>query len=107
MMMIKRDELKAVNKARAEKILNQIKARESVSQRKIETRQKILLGAMLQEWVKTGKIEQARVEAGLIDYLTRQQDRDLFGLDKTAGSGEADGGAEANEPEGLASLPPR
>ena len=88
--MIERDELKAINKARAEKILNQIEVRESVSQRKIETRQKILLGAMLQEWVKTGEIEQVRVEAGLSDYLTRQQDRDLFELDKTAGSGEAD-----------------
>jgi hypothetical protein len=90
MMMIERDELKAINKARAEKILNQIKARESTNKRTIETRKKILLGAMLQEWMRTGEIEQARVEAGLIGYLTRQQDRDLFGLDKTAGSGEAE-----------------
>lgn len=75
-------ELKLIKKARAEKILNQIEARESGSKRTTETRKKILLGAMLQEWVRTGEIEQARVEAGLIGYLTRQQDRDLFGLDQ-------------------------
>ena len=74
----------------AEKIINQIESRQSTNKRAIETRKKILLGAMLQEWVRTGEIEQARVEAGLIGYLTRQQERDLFGLDKTAGSGEAD-----------------
>jgi len=83
-------ELTLIKKARAEKILNQIQARESTNKRTIETRKKILLGAMLQEWVRTGEIEQARVEMGLSGYLVRQQDRDLFGLDKTAGSGEAD-----------------
>ena len=83
-------ELKLVKKARAEKILNQIQARESTNKRTSETRKKILLGAMLQEWVRTGEIDRARVETGLIGYLTRQQDRDLFGLDKPAGSGEAD-----------------
>lgn len=74
-------ELKLIKKARAEKILNQIQARESTNKRAIETRKKILLGAMLQEWVRTGEIEQARVEMGLSGYLVRQKDRDLFGLD--------------------------
>ena len=83
-------DLKLIKKARAEKILNQIQARESTNKRTTETRKKILLGAMLQEWVRTGEIDQAKVEAGLIGYLTRQQDRDLFGLDQPAGSGEAD-----------------
>jgi|GEM_PF-3124992 len=78
--MVEQDGLKGIRKARAEKILNQIEARESVGQRKIETRQKILLGAMLQEWVRTGEIEQARVEAGLDCFLVRPQDRKLFGL---------------------------
>ena len=78
-------DLKLIKKARAEKILNQIQARESVNQRTSETRKKILLGAMLQEWVRTGEIEQAKVETGLSEYLVRQQDRDLFRLDKPAG----------------------
>jgi hypothetical protein len=83
-------DLKLIKKARAEKILNQIQARESTTKQTIETRKKILLGAMLQEWVRTGEIEQARVETGLSGYLVRQRDRDLFGLDKTAGSGEGE-----------------
>ena len=83
-------DLKLIKKARAEKILNQIQARESTNKRTTETRKKILLGAMLQEWVRTGEIEQAKVETGLSEYLVRQQDRDLFRLDKPAGSGEAD-----------------
>ena len=62
--MVERDGLQEVNKARAEKILNQIEARESVNERKIETRQKILLGAMLREWVRSGEIDRAKVDAG-------------------------------------------
>ena len=88
--MKNRGELSIKRKAMAEKIVNQIQMRQSVNKRTIEARKKILLGAMLQEWMRTGEIEQARVEAGLIGYLIRQQERDLFGLDKTAGSGEAD-----------------
>ncbi len=97
-------ELKLIKKARAENILNQIQARESTNKRAIETRKKILLGAMLQEWVRTGEIEQSMFDQGLDCYLVRERDRELFGL---AGSGEADGGVGTSEPEGLASLPPR
>ena len=82
-------ELKLIKKARAEKILNQIEARESGSKRMIETRKKILLGAMLQEWVRTGEVKQSTLDQGLDRYLVRKRDRELFGL---AGSGEADGG---------------
>lgn len=80
-------ELKLIRKARAEKILNQIEARESGSKRMIETRKKILLGAMLQEWVRTGEVKQSALDQGLDRYLVRKRDRELFGL---AGSGEAE-----------------
>lgn len=80
-------ELKLIRKDRAEKILNQIEARESSSKRMIETRKKILLGAMLQEWVRTGEIEQFTLDQGLNRYLVRERDRELFGL---VGSGEAE-----------------
>jgi hypothetical protein len=53
------DDLKLIKKARAEKILNQIESRQLIEKRAIETRKKILLGAMLQEWVRTGEIEQS------------------------------------------------
>ena len=64
----------------AEKIINQIEARQSVSKRTIETRKKILLGAILQEWVRTGELDQATIDQGLDRYLVRKQDRDLFEL---------------------------
>ena len=84
-------DLKLTKKAIAEKILNQIQTRESTNKRTIETRKKILLGAMLEEWVRTGEIEQSTLDQGLDRYLVRKRDRELFGL---AGSGEADGGVK-------------
>jgi hypothetical protein len=78
-------------KLMAEKIINQIESRQSMNKRAIETRKKILLGAMLQEWVRTGEIEQSTLDQGLDRYLVRKRDRELFGL---AGSGEADGGVK-------------
>ena len=74
-------------KLMAEKIINQIESRQSTNKRAIETRKKILLGAMLQEWVRTGEIEQSTLDQGLDRYLVRKQDRELFGL---AGSKEAE-----------------
>ena len=96
-------EVNAKHKRMAEKIINQIESRQLIDKRAIETRKKILLGAMLQEWVRTGEIEQSMIDQGLDRYLARKRDQELFGL---AGSGEADGGV-SNEPEGLAPLPPR
>ena len=62
-----------------------------MNKRAIETRKKILLGAMLQEWMRTGEIEQSTIEQELDRYLVRKRDRELFGI---AGSGEADGGVK-------------
>ena len=78
-------------KLMAEKIINQIESRQSMNKRAIETRKKILLGAMLQEWMRTGEIEQSTIDQGLDCHLVRKRDRELFGL---AGSGEADGGVK-------------
>lgn len=73
------NDLKTKKTAKAEKILNQIKARQSVNQRTIETRKKIILGAMLQDWARTGQIDQATIDQGLDRYLVGR-DRALFGL---------------------------
>ena len=78
-------------KLMAEKIINQMESRQSTNKRAIETRKKILLGAMLQEWMRTGEIEQSTIDQGLDRHLVRKRDRELFGL---AGSGEADGGVK-------------
>ena len=53
-------------KLMAEKIINQIEAQQSTNKRAIETRKKILLGAMLQEWVRTGEIEQSTLDQRLV-----------------------------------------
>lgn len=87
--MNNQSDLKVQKKARVEKIINQIQARQSANQRTIQTRKKILLGALVAELVRTGKIDQATIDQGLDSYLVRKQDRELFGLG--AGSGEADG----------------
>ena len=86
-----RTEVNAKRKRMAEKIINQIESRQSTNKRAIETRKKILLGAMLQEWVRTGEIEQSMLDQGLDRYLVRKRDRELFGI---VGSGEADGGVK-------------
>ena len=78
-------EVNAKRKRMAEKIINQIESRQSTNKRAIETRKKILLGAMLQEWVRTGEIEQSTLDQGLDRYLVRERDRELFGI---VGSGE-------------------
>ena len=74
-------------KLMAEKIINQIESRQLTNKRAIETRKKILLGATLQDWVRTGEIEQSTFDQGLDRYLVRKRDRQLFGL---AGSGEGE-----------------
>ena len=88
-------EMNAKHKRMAEKIINQIESRQSTNKRAIETRKKILLGAMLQEWVRTGEIEQSTIDQGLDRYLVRERDRELFGL---AGSGEGKRAGVTNQP---------
>ncbi len=69
-----------INVSRAEKILNQIDARQSITNRKIETRKKILLGALLIELIKLDKIDKKMIEGELNRFLLRDGDRVLFGL---------------------------
>ena len=85
--MKNRAELSIKRKAMPEKIINQIQTRQSVNKRMIETRKKILMGAMLQEWVRTGEVQQAALDQGLDRYLVKKRDRELFEL---AGSGEGE-----------------
>ena len=87
--------MNAKHKRMAEKIINQIESLQSTNKRAIETRKKILLGAMLQEWVRTGEIEQSTIDQGLDCYLVRKRDRELFGL---AGSGEGKRAGVTNQP---------
>ncbi|MEG3696101.1 hypothetical protein V5098_23585 [Vibrio coralliirubri] len=56
------------------------KSRESEKQRKLETRRKILIGAMVLEGMKNSEEYESKIRQNLDKYLTKNKDRVLFGL---------------------------
>lgn len=68
------------------KQLRQEKAKENARERKIDTRKKILYGAMLMHWVEIGEISEADLLKGLDKFLTRDSDRSLFDLSSISDS---------------------
>jgi len=57
-----------------------LKARDTAQERKNETRRKVLLGGVVLNLVKDGKLQQAQVTGWLDGALTAERDRALFGL---------------------------
>jgi len=57
-----------------------LKARDTAQERKNETRRKVLLGGVVLNLVKDGKLQQAQVTGWLDGTLTAERDRALFGL---------------------------
>lgn len=59
-----------------------IEQRQKLSQasveRKRDTKRKILLGALVEQWVKTGTLEQSKFIKELDKFLVRDSDRELF-----------------------------
>ena len=74
------DKLSQVEKA---KLLAENRQKSKISQlkRKIDLRQKILIGAMIMEQVKRGEYSREKITAELDKFLVRPKDRALFGLD--------------------------
>ena len=62
--------------------LKQEKAKQVTRQRKVDTRKKILLGAMLMHWVDTGAFDKNQLYEELDKFLVRSSDRALFDLSK-------------------------
>ena len=60
--------------------LKKEKTKQNARQRKTDTRKKILLGAMLMDWVDTGQFDEADLLEGLDKFLVRNIDRALFDL---------------------------
>ncbi|MGG6322010.1 hypothetical protein [Vibrio cholerae] len=56
------------------------KSRESEKQRKLDTRRKILIGAMVLDGMKNSEEYEAKIRQNLDKYLTKNKDRVLFGL---------------------------
>ena len=64
--------------------IRSIEAKEATRQRKQDTRRKILLGALLAEWMEKDEALKTKVIANLDSFLKRKIDREMFGL-PTAG----------------------
>lgn len=60
--------------------IKQAETREKERARKHDTRRKILLGALLVDWVEKDDGLRDKVTAHLDRFLTRKMDRELFGL---------------------------
>ena len=57
-----------------------LKAREQAAERQRDIRRKVLIGAAVLERVKNGKWPEERLLAMMDEFLTRDLDRQLFGL---------------------------
>ena len=71
-LLKKQEELKAQ--------IQKIKATEATQKRKEETRQKILLGALVMEMMEKGELDSSVMMKRLDGFLTRTGDRTLFNL---------------------------
>lgn len=57
-----------------------VKSREREKERKLDTRRKILIGAMILEGMKNSEDYDLKIRQNLDKYLTKNNDRALFGL---------------------------
>lgn len=76
----KRLEQLLASKEQLEAKIKQEQAKLKSEERRKETRRKVLIGAMIQEWVKQGKWSEQQLTDCLDTFLTRDYDRVLFGL---------------------------
>ena len=61
--------------------LNKIKSKEALEARKQDNRKKILLGAWLLSQMKSNKDYEQKILGHMDNFLTKDRDRQLFGLD--------------------------
>lgn len=67
-------------KKKIEAQIRQEKARENSKKRKDDTRRKVLVGSMVLAQVEKGEWPEDRLRKAMEEFLTRDQDRALFGL---------------------------
>ena len=67
-------------RARINAEIQRVRSRESLEERKRETRRKILAGAMVLDRVAGGDLSEKLFKADMDRFLEREQDRALFGL---------------------------
>ncbi|WP_069107191.1 hypothetical protein [Xylella fastidiosa] len=99
-MATKEERLKALElkQAQIKAQIQAIKARDTVQERKDDTRRKVLIGSVVLKLIKDGKLEQAQINQWLDDALTAVRDRALFDLgEKPALSPSASPSDDADE----------
>ena len=69
-------------RARINAEIQRVRSRESLEERKRETRRKILAGAMVLDRVARKDLSEKLFKADMDRFLEREQDRALFGLPK-------------------------
>lgn len=72
-LLVRRDQIQAR--------ISDIQSRDRSRQRRLDTRRKILLGALLQHWMEDDDKLSQRVDQALEAFLTRAIDRQAFGLE--------------------------
>ena len=75
--------------------IQQAKAAERTLEKKRDTRRKILIGAAVMARVESGRWPQADLLEMMDGFLTRPNERDLFGLDAAASEAVSNNAAEA------------
>ncbi len=75
-------------KADIQRKIQRIKSAESKKNRQEETRRKILLGAAVLDRVKKGEWAEDKMLAMMSEYLNKDRDRELFGLDPVSNKPE-------------------
>lgn len=73
-------------KALKQKMEARVKASENKQKRAADTRRKILVGAMMLEHMEKNEATKTNIMTKLNEFLTREDDRTLFGLAVAPGS---------------------
>lgn len=60
--------------------IQKVRAREAQGLRQLETRKKVLLGALMLQKIEKGEISQDQIQKELDGFLVRDSDRAVFGL---------------------------
>jgi hypothetical protein len=62
--------------------LEKLEAEHSKATRKREAKKLVLMGRMVEQWIKWGKIDEREFMRSMDKFLTRNYERELFGLEK-------------------------
>lgn len=73
-----REERIKANRAALEKL----ETEHNEATRKRETKKLVLMGRLVEQWIKWGKIDEREFVQGMDKFLSRNYERELFGLEK-------------------------